>query len=439
MPFLHKITWKFLRKNHQNNSGIDPSIASQKPVVVKPTTPSQPKTLAEIEKEMQLEARVLNKKRHQPSGKAKQSIGSKLIWTAILIGVPLGVIWVVNLPYPVIRRPVARHAAFLLLPSYMSMDNHYRQALASIEQTEQLIEQATSPADLALGEQKLQETQKHLDELPTWFINDWSEYKYWWYDGRFSVYGFNAARSKVGQLEAKVFQEKNAQTLLTDNTQVLLKAKQEYQQASTITDKRGAIAAWRSALDQLEQIPSQTLAGKTARKQLDSYTSEFQEIVGLAAGNERISALITAARQFSWQAAKAGQNPPHTVTEWQQIEHLWQQAINRLQQVPSEDVVGYAEAQKLLATYETNLGQVKVRKQAEQDSVYALDSAQRQIESLLASVPVNAQSVDRNRVISQLHSIINELEKVQNSTTAYLKAQELLLLANNKLQQLQVK
>lgn len=439
MSFLHKITWKLLGKNHQNNSGIDPSIVSQQPVVLKPTTPPQPKTLAGIEKEMQLEARVLHKKHQQRSGKAKHSIFSKLIWTAILIGVPVGVVWVVNLPYPVIRRPVARHAAFLLLPSYISMDNHYRQALASIEQAEQLIEQATSSADLALGEQKLQETQKHLNELPTWFINDWSEYKYWWYDWRFNVYGFNTARSKVGQLKAKVFQEKNAQTLLSDNTQVLLKAKQEYQQASTIADKRSAIAAWRSALNQLEQIPSQTLAGKTARKQLESYTSEFEEVVGLAAGNERISALITAARQFSWEAAKAGQNPPHTVAEWQQIEHLWQQAIDRLKEIPSEDVVGYAEAQKLLATYETNLGQVKVRRQAEQDSVDALESAQRQIESLLASVPTDPQSVNHNRVISQLQSIINELEKVQNSTTAYLKAQELLLSANNKLQQLQAK
>lgn len=431
MAFLHKINWKFQRKNSPNSSGIDPSIASQQPVV-------RPKTLAELEKEMAIEARVASKNHQHPSGKRKRNIVSKLIWTVILIGIPVSVVWVVNLPYPVIRRSVARNAPFLLLPSYMSMDNHYRQALASVEQAEQLIEQATSPADLALGEQKLQQTQKHLDNLPTWFVNDWSEYKYWWYDGRFSVYGFNAVRSKVGQLGAKVFQEKNAQILLTDNTQTLLQAKQQYQQASTITDKKSAIATWRSALDGLEQIPSQTLAGKTARQQLNSSKHEFQEIVGLAAGNERISAIIAAARQFSWQAAKAGQNPPHTVAQWQQIEHLWQQAINRLREVPLQDSLAYAEAQKLLATYETNLGEVRVRRQAEQDSVYALDAAQRQIQRLLASIPSNAQSVDRNLVISELHRIINQLEKVQNGTTAYLKAQELLLSAKNKLQQLQV-
>ncbi|BAY16704.1 hypothetical protein NIES2109_19740 [Nostoc sp. HK-01] len=203
------------------------------------------------------------------------------------------------------------------------------------------------------------------------------------------------------------------------------------------TDKKSAIAAWRSALDKLAEIPGQTLAGQTAQNQLDGYKREFQEVVGLAAGNERVSTLITAAQQFSWQAAKAGQNPPHTVTEWQQIENLWSEAINRLQQISSSDLVGYAQAQKLLATYETNLGQVKIRRQAEADAVQTLARAQQEIENLVASMPNDPKNWDRNRVISQLHSIINQLEKVEKGTTVYLKAQELLLSANNKFKQFQ--
>ncbi|WP_334966436.1 hypothetical protein [Nostoc sp.] len=439
MAFLNKINWNFLRKNAPNSSRINPSAPSLQPVVLKkPTTPSTPKNLAELEHEMDLEARVLKTSPQQLHSKAKGGI-SRLIWIGILVGIPIGVVWVANQPYPVIRRPVMLHAPFLLLPSYISMDNHYRQALISVEQAEQLIEKATSPADLALGEQKLQETQKHLDQLPTSFVNDWSQYRYWWYDSQFSIYGFNAFRSKVGQLEAKVFQEKNAQSLLTDNMQTLLNAKQQYEQAATATDKQAATSAWQMALNQLDQIPGQTLAGKTVQNQLDTYKREFKEVVGLAAGNERICALITAARQFSWQAAKAGQNPPHTVTEWQQIENLWIEAIERLKEIPSKDVAGYTEAQKLLAIYEANLGQVKVRRQAEADAVDALESAQQQIKSLLASIPADAHDGERNRVFSQLQSIINQLEKVQNGTTAYLKAQELLLSANNKLRQLEVK
>ncbi|MFN6530118.1 hypothetical protein [Nostoc sp. ChiSLP03a] len=438
MTFLHKITKKFSRNNFQNVSRINPSVISQQPTKLKqPAKPSQPKTLAELEQEIAAQGQVSSISHQKRPSKPNKSIGTKLIWIAILIGIPAGVVWLANQPYPIIRRSVVQNAPFLLLPSYMGMEHHYRQALVSLEQAEYLIEKPTSAADLVLGEQQLQQTKTHLDNLPVGLVNDWPEYKYWWYDWRFSVYSLNAARRQVGQLEAKVFQEKNAQTLLTDNSQALLNAKQQYQIATTVTDKKSAIAAWRSALDKLEEIPGQTLAGKTAQNQLDAYKRDFKEVVGLAAGNERVSTLITAAQQFSWQAAKAGQNPPHTVSEWEQIENLWSEAINRLKQISSEDLVGYAQAQKLLATYETNLGQVKVRRQAEADSVQAFLMAQREIESLIASIPTDPKNLDRNRVISQLHSIINQLEKVEKGTTVYLKAQESLLSANNKFKQLQ--
>lgn len=102
-------------------------------------------------------------------------------------------------------------------------------------------------------------------------------------------------------------------------------------------------------------------------------------------------------------------------------------------------MAGYSQAQKLLATYQANLAAVRIRRQAQQDSVQTLDSAQRQIQSLLASTPTNPQIGDRNRTISQLQGIINQLKKVQPGTTAYLEAQQLLLSANNKLSQLQAK
>lgn len=441
MAGFNPLPFKFLRRKTQNNFGIDPSVKSTQPGVLKPTVSPQnrSKSLAELQKEA--EAQFYATYPHLTSGpaKAKRGVFSKIIWTAILLGIPVGVVWVANLPYPVIRRPVAQKAPILLLPSYMDIDSHYRQAIASVEQAQQLIEKPTSAADLDLGEQKVNEAQNHLDALPITFLNDWSEYRYWWYDSRFSIYGFNSARTKVGQLKAKVFQEKNAQTLLTDSEQALLKAKQQYQHSSTPTDKQVAIASWREAIDRLEQVPGVTLAGKAAQAKLENYQRDFKEVAGLAAGNERISTLIAAARQFSWQAAKAGQNPPHTVAQWQQVENLWQQAITRLEQIPKDDLAGYAEAQKLLAEYDNNLGQVKIRRQAEADSVQALQQAQSQKQRLLASLPTDAASLEQNRnsIASQLQAIIDGLRTVQPGTTAYLEAQALLLFAQNKLKQLQ--
>jgi hypothetical protein len=435
------LPFKFPFKKAQNISGVDPSIKSTQPVILKPSAPSQPqsKSLTELEREVEAQYHATYPHKQPVPQKAKRGNFRKIIWTGILLGVPVGVVWVANLPYPVIRRPVAQKAPILLLPSYMNMESNYRQAIASVEQAQQLIENPTSTADLDLGAQKVKTAQKNLDALPVWFLNDWPEYRYGWYDWRFNIYEFNTARTKVGQLEAKVFQEKNAQMLLTDSEQALQKTKQQYQQASTPIDKQATIASWRSAIDQLNQIPSVTLAGKTAQTKLNNYQRDFQEVVGLAAGNERVSTFIEAARQFSWEAAKSGQNPPHRVAEWQQVEQLWEQAIAQLQQIRSDDLTGYAEAQKLLAQYNSNLGQVKIRRQAEQASGETLQRAQDRIERLLASIPTDAKSVNRNYTISELQGIINELEKVQNGTTPYLKAQELLLSAQNKLKQLQPK
>lgn len=441
MAGFNPLPFKFLRTKAQNNLGVDPSLKSTQPVLLKPIVPPHKpsKSLAELEKEADAKFYATYPHLTSRPAKAKRGVFSKIIWTAILLGIPVGVVWVANLPYPVIRRPVAQKAPILLLPSYMDIDSHYRQAIASVEQAQQLIENPTSAADLDLGEQKVNEAQNHLDALPITFLNDWSEYRYWWYDSRFSIYGFNSARTKVGQLKAKVFQEKNAQTLLTDSEQALLTAKQQYQHSSTPTDKQAAIASWREAIDRLGQVPSVTLAGKAARAKLENYQRDFKEVAGLAAGNERISTLIAAARQFSWQAAKSGQNPPHTVVQWQQVENLWEQAITRLEQIPKDDLAGYAEAQKLLAEYNNNLGQVKIRRQAEADAIQALQQAQSQKQRLLASLPSDAASLEQNRnsIASQLQGIIDELRTVQPGTTAYLEAQALLLFAQNKLKQLQ--
>jgi hypothetical protein len=48
----------------------------------------------------------------------------KLVSTGLIVCV--GSLYVLNLPYPMIRWPVAKLAPALLLPSFISMDYHYR-------------------------------------------------------------------------------------------------------------------------------------------------------------------------------------------------------------------------------------------------------------------------------------------------------------------------
>lgn len=343
-----------------------------------------------------------------------------------------------NLPYSPIRRPVAQKAPLLLIPSYVSMDHHFRQATASLEAARQLIDNATAPADLDLGEQKLRQAQTSLDQLPTWVWSELSQAPdgYWWYHSRFNRFGLDSARSELGHLQGKLFQEKNAQTAFGAANQALDTATQQYKQAKTPIEQQVALSAWQSSLDQMAQVPSPTLASKMAQQRIQAAQRDFQAIGGLAAGNQTSLSKIAAARQFAQKAAQASQHPPHSVAEWQSVNYLWQAAIDRLQDVSSQDVVGYAEAQKLLATYTANQGEIKIRQQAEADAVAAFQQADQQINALIASA--NNRPTDRGYSISQLQQIIRQLEAVGSGTTVYPAAQKRLVSAQQKLMQWQI-
>jgi len=359
---------------------------------------------------------------------------NKIKWAAILLSSAVGAVWVLNLPYPMVRRPVAQKAPILLLPTYISMDYHYRQAIALVEQADQLVNQATSPADFQLGEVKVKEAQKHLDALPVWFLGYSPQYTFW-FGWQFTLDEFKSARASIGRMQAKLFQEKNAQTQLNQAEQALNTAKQQYQQSTPGADVSSAIASWQAALDQLEQIPSATLAGRTAQTKVATGKRDFEQVSGSATGSARTGILIQAAQQYAITADQATQNQPHSAPEWEEIATLWEQAIDQLKRVPLEDP-GYVEAQKFQANYQRNLGIVKTRLQAEQASVAVLQEAQSHIQNLIDSTPADKASVNRNQMVSQLQAIMNQLETVQSGTTAYPKAQELQQLGQKKLNQL---
>jgi hypothetical protein len=371
-------------------------------------------------------------KLNRPPGKLKRTLLGVGIGAGTLAGLA-GIIWFVNLPYPMIRRPMARTAPLLLFPSYLSMDHNYRGAISNVEQADQLVRNATSPADIELGAQKVQEAQNNLDALPIWFLG-YEPGMYCtftrcvWY---FTFDEYRQARAQVGRMEAIVFQEENALAQFDQAEANLIAAKEQFTQSTTTREQQQATGAWQAALDQLQQLPPQTLAGLTAQTKLVAYQRDFQGLVGTIAGSNRTLTMIEAAKQFGAQAAQSALKPPHSVAKWQTTEELWQEATGRLQKVP-DDGVDYLEAQKLLATYETNLREIRLRKQAEQEAVQILDQVQQQVQQLQQ----NANRWEKERVISELEGIRYELNKIQPGTTVYNQAQELLQFATQKRNQL---
>ncbi|AFY49587.1 hypothetical protein Nos7524_3808 [Nostoc sp. PCC 7524] len=495
---LNKKAWKLLLAEVQKCSGNDQLSQMEQEIVIKRleklrTEKGSPVGLDELSETVldiypQFSEKVLKK-----ATKANQAPGliTKIKWATIILGTSVGVIWVVNLPYPMIRWPIAKTVPILLLPSYISMDHNYRGAIHNLEQADQLINKATSPADIERGGEKIKTAKRNLDNLPVWFLGYYPQaycnlFGCTW---RFTVDEFETARQRVGRIEAIVFQDKNALVPLTQGEQTLKAAKQQYEQATNTQDREKAIASWQEGIDQLEQIPQQTLAAKTATAKLNAYKRDFENArIGnfITAAQEfdlaaeqaksiqpkaaselwqqainrinqvplenpryveaqkllvsyqskiqgvvdpRSSKLIEGAKQFALAAAKSAQNPPHTEMKWKQIAKLWSTAIEQLQSIRVEDP-GYLEAQKLLATYQTNLGILETRLQAEIESQSSLKQANEQIQRLIAAPPSEQQQFQ-----AQIQGIINQLNTVQSGTTAYAEAQILISQAKKRLQQ----
>ena len=358
----------------------------------------------------------------------------KIIFAGGFLGAGAGIIWLLNLPFPMIRWPVAKTMPILLLPSFISMDHNYRQAIALVEQSDQLINKATSAADFDLGEVKSKQAQKHLDALPVWFLGYYPQ-TYCSFFGctwRFTVDEFQTARKNVGRMDAQIFQQKNAFTQLSQVEQSLAGVKQEYQQAKNAADRQKASINWQSAIDQLNQIPAETLAGETAKKKLQAAERDFQAMGGVATGSVRADNLIEAAKEFALSAAVASQKPPHPAAQWEQIAGLWEEGINRLKMVPVDNP-GYLDAQTKLAQYQKNLGIAQIRLQAEKDSGTVLQEAK----SLFANLQKDVNSQNSGNSLSQLQEIINKLESVKPGTTVYPESQKWLQSARKKQQEWQ--
>lgn len=191
----------------------------------------------------------------------------------------VGFVALANLPYPMIRRPIAQHAPLLLLPSFLSMDENYREAIALVEQSDQLVNQATSVADLELGYEKVTQAQHHLDQLPVWFLGYYPE-RYCTFFGcswKFTHDEFETARKAIGRMDVVLFQEKNAYDTLEEVLEELQAARSQYRDATTYQGAEAALEDWQAAIDRLQLIPSQTLAGELAQTHMTTANRDLQQ------------------------------------------------------------------------------------------------------------------------------------------------------------------
>ncbi len=347
----------------------------------------------------------------------------RLLWGGIGVAGFICFLGFVNLPYPIIRWPVSRTMPILLLPSYISMDYHYSQAVRLVEQTEGLIKNANTIADINLGEEKIEQAYQHLDKIPAWFLTSEAERYCILFKCReqLGVEAYEKTRQNVERLEAQIIQEQYAHQRLNEAEAALQAAQVEYQKLKS--GQRKAIAAWQTAIDLLDQIPADTLAGRMSKETSTTAQQDFAKQVDEATRNQRGSTLMATAQQYALQASKMAQNPPHPADRWQQSINLWKKALRQLEKI-SEGNEYYEQAQKKFTEYQSNLRDLEVRLKEEEESIASMKQAQKLIEEwreIARSDNPSMRSLSR-----KLNQIIYILDEVHAGTTVYGEAQDLL-------------
>ncbi|MGD1904081.1 MAG: hypothetical protein ACFB9N_17785 [Geitlerinemataceae cyanobacterium] len=347
---------------------------------------------------------------------------------AVAATVTVGVIAVANLPYPMIRRPVANTAPLLLLPSFFSMDRNYRAAIANVEQADQLIDRATSGKDIERGAGHVAEAQTALDRLPVWFLG-YEPRAYctvFTCSWRFTYDEFESARKQIARLEARVFQERNALDAYEEAKSDLEAAQTSMAQAESDGDVDVALGLQQLALDNLLTVPQETIAGQLARQQAETADRTLAAATASVAQNIRTSDVVEAAKGFAMQAAVLSQNPPHAAAQWREVPALWEEATTKLEAVQPGDP-SYREAQAKLAEYKSNISTTKIRLASEESATAAFDRANDLIprwQALAAENPKNRQ------LVSLIQQIITQLDEIEAGTTPYANTQTLKQQAN---------
>ncbi len=177
-----------------------------------------------------------------------------------------------------------------------------------------------------------------------------------------------------------------------------------------------------AAIAELETIPFWSPYYGPARRLLSNYRQESAEL----------GAVVTSLR-LAGQAAQQGQNPPHSVPEWEALKNLWEDAIAQLQQIPIESLI-YPFAQQRLNQYQDAVTEVRGRLILEREGQEILKRAKQAAQVATARQGVATQADSWQLVYDTWQQATNTLASVPVGTTAHQDAQLLLARYQPKLE-----
>ena len=135
--------------------------------------------------------------------------------------------------------------------------------------------------------------------------------------------------------------------------------------------------------------------------------------------------LVSEAQGKAYSAAVKSQNPPHSVSTWQDIASEWRAATTALSGV-AEDSPVRELADRKLVEYRSNLSTVLVRIEAESGAEVSLRQAQQAASRATQQTPLANSSEAWEAVLSDWETAVENLRRIPQGTSAYAEAQDIL-------------
>jgi hypothetical protein len=167
------------------------------------------------------------------------------------------------------------------------------------------------------------------------------------------------------------------------------------------------------AIQMLEPIPAWSSHHSKAQELIKAYKGQSEQV------NQMVTALKTAVR-----ASYKSENPPHSPSQWIEVENMWREAIAQLEQLPTDSNL-QPLAQEKIQAYKANLGQTSQRLVKERQAQGYLQSAKDAGLIAQARQGVAQSSEHWQLVYSTWQIAMNRLKQIPQGTMAYQEAQQL--------------
>lgn len=177
---------------------------------------------------------------------------------------------------------------------------------------------------------------------------------------------------------------------------------------------------WKSAIDDLGLLPLDSPLHEFAQTQLVDYQPQLLTAEQQLQKEEKARTALEIAQEAA-QLAQVRQGVAQNLENWQFARVTWLVALNRLKQV-GEGTLAAAEAEQLMAFYQTSLDDVNGQVSREKVASTSLEKAEHHAQIATAA----ERRHDWQQAIADWHSAIQYTQQIDSSSTYSLKAEGLL-------------